>query len=175
MDNKSLQSLKETFLLMSQYSQIESKLKESGVVRSRKVVADYGEWLSTILFPIIMEDNLSEEGYDCIDPKTKERYQIKTVRKTPGNNVATWCRGKFIKGKSFDWWIVIRFSESFKIRELYKVPFCAIKNGEFTLVKSGSYNLTWKKMKDGGYMLNPTKASNLSCNKKVIDFIFEKK
>lgn len=160
--------------LMKQYSDVEKELKAIKVIRSRKIIADYGEWLSEKLFSLKRVNEKNKKGYDCYDPKTEEKYQIKTVRKSKGNNAATWCHKKYIEEKCFDYWVVIRFNDFFEIRELYKVPFLAIKNGTFGFMKSkNSYNLSWDKMKKNGFFIDSKKDLKSRKKKDFVNIVFE--
>lgn len=154
MSNEMARIIKKAHLLLDGLESIEKGLQEIGVIRSRRIVGDLGEWLSTQIFSLVLEKGQTNKGFDCIHPSTKERYQIKTARKANTNLSPIRIKKKSITNREFDWLVIIRLNDSFRIRELYKVS-CETIESRFSLHTNGLYIMSWKKMADDGYQFNP--------------------
>src|SRR5208283_3850005 len=73
--------------LLQEYNQIILKLKEAGVLKSDKLVADYGEYLCAKMLNLTRMESSVNKDYDAVD-KDGKKYQIKT-RKYSAENKAT--------------------------------------------------------------------------------------
>jgi len=66
--------------LLIQYRNIVNKLKEAGIIRSSKVVADYGEYIASRKLNLSLVESSIQKDYDAFD-KDNKKYQIKTKRR----------------------------------------------------------------------------------------------
>jgi len=70
------------------YGRVVDRLKRAGVIRSGKVVADYGEFIATKRLHLKLNRSSNERGYDAIGLADGKRYEIK-ARKSNRWNWAT--------------------------------------------------------------------------------------
>jgi hypothetical protein len=63
--------------LLHAYRQSVEALKDRGVIRSSKVLADYAEWLATTALHLTLVEGGAQKGFDAVDPETGLTYQVK--------------------------------------------------------------------------------------------------
>ncbi|MEE8167453.1 MAG: hypothetical protein V3T58_01105 [Candidatus Hydrothermarchaeales archaeon] len=149
-DNK-LQQLKVVISLLEKYNKIEEKLKELKIVRTRKVISEVGEWYVSILFNCKINTNPSEKGFDCIDPETGKKIEIKTIRKSESNPIGYRLSKDKVERQIFDELIILRLGDNFRIRQLFKLDRDDISEENFSLLSSAKYNLSWNSLKKGNF------------------------
>jgi hypothetical protein len=104
--------------LLLQYNEILKKLRDKGVIRTSKLVGEYGEYVAIKKLGLDLAKS-GNRGYDAIDSKGK-KYEIKT-RKSMSYNKAT----KFqVTNKifDFDFLICIIFDDDWNLTKFYKIP-----------------------------------------------------
>ena len=104
--------------LLLQYNEILKKLRDNDVIRTSKLVGEYGEYVAIKKLGLELAKS-GNKGYDAIDSKGK-KYEIKT-RKSMSYNKAT----KFQvtnKELDFDFLICIIFDENWNLTKFYKIP-----------------------------------------------------
>ena len=108
--------------LLFQYNEILAKLKENNVIRTSKLVAEYGEYVAVLkLKKAGLELAKSgNKGYDAIDSKGKT-YEIKTRKQMPYNTPTNFqVRKEQIKNTDF--LLCLYFDNNWKLTKLYKIP-----------------------------------------------------
>ncbi len=93
-------------------------LNTLGVIRSRRFVSDYGEWLVTQIFGGTRADSKTQKGWDI--ELNGERIQVKTHSKA-ADNPNRWSS---VSGapEDFDSLAVVVLDESFWVKDVYKIP-----------------------------------------------------
>jgi len=130
--------------LLNQMSCIEAELRTLGVIRSRKLLGDLGEWYASLLFGFELAAGLSQKGYDCVCPKTGKKIQVKTDRKGNGQNATVWMPEWNPESDSqpFDDLVIFWLAEDFRIKECYRLSIEQLTAKNFSKMKSGKLNLT---------------------------------
>jgi hypothetical protein len=97
-------------------------LKNDGIIRTKNLVGDLGEYYCSQLFNLTLNKNVVETGYDAIDNDDK-KVEIKT-RRTPEG------RAKVIfRSFNFDYCLYIELNEYFEPVTVLKIlPSEIIKN-----------------------------------------------
>lgn len=95
-------------------------LKNDGVIRSKNLVGDLGEYYCKILFNLTLEPDKVNKGFDAKDIKEK-RVEIKT-RRTPED------KSKIIfKGFDFKYCYFVVLNDFFQPETIYKIKSSMIK------------------------------------------------
>ena len=100
-----------------------TKLKDLGVIRSRRFTGDLGEWYVATLWDGEAAESQTEKAWDIRLP-SKERAQVKTQTYDQGN------RWNYLDSDPdlFDRLIAVILNEDFTIRDLYDVPASDLKS-----------------------------------------------
>jgi hypothetical protein len=106
--------------LLINYRDIINKLKEIGVIRTGKVVSDYGEYVASKKLRLKLANSSVNKGYDAID-KNNKKYEIKTRKAT------AWNRPKIFPIKqeqleSADYLVYVEFDDDWELVKLLKIP-----------------------------------------------------
>jgi len=109
--------------LLKEYTKIIDKLKEGGIIRSSKLVADYGEYLASKKLKLTLEKNPTNKGHDAIDSKGK-KYEIKT-RKEYSWNIPT--RINFKANNNADFLVYVGLDNEWGIKDMLVIPKKEIK------------------------------------------------
>ena len=99
-----------------------SKLKDLGIIRSRRFIGDLGEWYVATLWGARMSNNQVEKGWDLKTPEGV-RLQVKTQTYDREN------RWNYLDSDLglFDRLIAVILNDDFTIRDLYDVPAAELK------------------------------------------------
>ena len=111
---------KEIKKLLNEYTHISEKLKKAGVIRTGKVVADYGEYVVSKKLGLKLAGSSVNKGYDAVDTKGK-KYEVKT-RKATAWNKPTIFPVKQNQISTVDFLIYIEFDNKWDIKKLLKIP-----------------------------------------------------
>ena len=98
-------------------------LRRLSVVRSRKWVADYGEWLVAAAFCGTIAESKTQTGWDV--RTATERIQVKTHSKA-FDNPNRWSAVN-PNTAAYDALAIVVLNEQFRVTEFYKVPSLALK------------------------------------------------
>ena len=142
LDNSGLNLLKDSEIkkLLLQYNEILKKLRDNGIIRTSKLVGEYGEYVAIKKLGLELAKS-GNRGYDAIDSNGK-KYEIKT-RKSMSYNKAT----KFeVRNKKldFDFLICIVFDDDWNLTKFYKIPSSKVvlSKGTMTIKKElEKYNI----------------------------------
>lgn len=89
-------------------------LKDDGIIRTKNLVGDLGEYYCSQKFNLTLNDNVVESGFDAKDKKGK-KVEIKT-RRTPDN------RAKIIfRSFEFDYCLYVELNEYYEPIQIIKV------------------------------------------------------
>lgn len=102
------------------YNRILGTLRENGVIRTNRVVADYGEYIASKNLGLSLNKSPSQKGYDATDAQGR-KYQIKARKDMPYNK-ATIFPADLNKLDDVDYLIYVGFSDDWKVRDLLKIP-----------------------------------------------------
>ena len=122
----------EIIKLLNKYTDIIEKLREAGVIRTGKVVGDYGEYVASKRLNIKLVGNSVNKGYDAIDRNGK-KYEIKTRK------AVTWNRPNVFpinlkQLRVIDFLIYVEFDNDWSLVKLLKIPKEAIKANQYNRV-----------------------------------------
>ena len=127
---------KETQKLLIEYRDVINKLKKLGIVRTGKVVADYGEYIASKKLGLTLMSSSVNKGYDATD-KNGKKYEIK-ARKDTAWNKATVFNLKKEQLELFDFLIYVGFDDNWNVVKMLKIPSLEVKtkaSGKVTITK----------------------------------------
>lgn len=138
-----------------------NELEESGIIRSRRIVGDIGEFYACRRLGLIISERRNEKGIDARDNK-ELTYEIKTRRVyESGRRISETRRLNNLVGKSADYLIVVVLDRKFKCAGMWLLP---IKN----LTNPKSANLKVVNTTSGTKNLIPSQISWLKTGEKFI-------
>ena len=104
------------------------QLEKSGVVRSRRIVGDIGEFYACQRLNLVLCGNQNQEGFDASD-KQGRTFEIKTRRVyTSGRRVSETRRLNNLVGKKADYLIVVTLNRSFRCSGMWIMPMKNVEN-----------------------------------------------
>jgi len=106
--------------LLIQYRNIVNKLKEAGIIRSSKVVADYGEYIASRKLNLSLVESSIQKDYDAFD-KDNKKYQIKTRKATAWNKPGIFPI-KQTSLEDIDYVIYVELDDNWNLIKLLKIP-----------------------------------------------------
>jgi len=118
----------EIIKLLNKYTDIIEKLRGARVIRTAKVVADYGEYIASKRLNLKLVGNSVNKGYDAIDCDGK-KYEIKTRKATAWNNPNIFP----INPKQLlvaDFLIYLEFDNNWNLLKLLKIPIRKIRENK---------------------------------------------
>lgn len=130
--------------LFNKRYKIEDKLKNLGVVRSNRFVADFGEWLACKLYNGTLSKDKNEKGWDFKANGIK--YQVKTHHKAEKNKSAY----SLIKDLDFPV-LIFELIPNYRVKSIYYITTHELSklNKEGHLVeKRNRFNLKWRYCKN---------------------------
>ena len=136
---------KEIKKLLNKYTHINEILKNAGIVRTGKVVADYGEYVASKRLNLTLAGSSGNKGYDALDANGK-KYEIKT-RKATAWNKPTIFPVKQNQLSIIDFLIYVEFDNEWNLIKLLKIPTKeVIKNKYNKVVVSQDLVKKWNKL-----------------------------
>jgi len=115
----------EIIKLLNKYTDIIEKLRGAGVIRTGKVVADYGEYVASKRLDLKLVGSPVNKGYDAIDRNGK-KYEIKTRKAVTWNSPNIFpINPKQLR--VIDFLIYVEFDNNWNLVKLLKIPTGAIK------------------------------------------------
>lgn len=107
-------------ILLNKYTYIIEELKRNEVIRTSKVVADYGEYIASKRMSLRLVGNSVNKGYDAVDVDGK-KYEIKTRKATAWNrpNVFPVNLNQL---SAIDFLIYVEFNNKWSLVKLLKIP-----------------------------------------------------
>ena len=114
MDDKKIKKL------LTKYTQVIEELKKANVIRSGKVVADYGEYVASKKLNLKLAESPVNKGYDALDKKGI-KYEIKT-RKATSWNTPNIFPVKQQQLSVIDFLIYVEFDNEWNLVKMLKIP-----------------------------------------------------
>jgi hypothetical protein len=108
--------------LMTGYRDSLAALKEKGVIRSSKVLADYAEWLSARGLGLQLAPAGAMKGYDAVDPSTGVTYQVKARHVVPPYMQPDLRGGGSLEPKPFDFLIGVLLDAEYGVIRAAVIP-----------------------------------------------------
>ncbi len=105
--------------LLLQYNEILKKLKDNHVIRTSKLVGEYGEYVAKNKLDLTLADS-GNKGYDATDDKGN-KYEIKSRKEMPYNKPNRWNMGAN-RLKLADFLICVEFDNDWNLSRFYKIP-----------------------------------------------------
>lgn len=113
--------------LLQEYAGIMAELRERKVMRSaNSPISDYAEWLASNALGLDLL-HLSTTGYDALDRRTKDRYEIKARRTVPASKPTMLSAIRGLEEKHFDYLLVVLFDADFAVKRAALIPYCLVK------------------------------------------------
>jgi hypothetical protein len=94
-------------------------LKDDGIIRTKNLVGDLGEYYCSQLFKLTLNNNVVEMGFDAKDNDEK-RVEIKT-RRTPESKAKV-----IFRSFDFDYCLFVELNEYYEPKQIIKVIPCEI-------------------------------------------------
>jgi hypothetical protein len=117
-----------------------NRMKEQGILRNQKdITGQLGEWVASILFDAEIAANGINAYWDLEDAEGK-KYQVKSHAKALTTS-ARWSKIEYAADAPIDFIIIVVFDPSYKLQELYKVPFEAALQ-----LRTGRFILNWSQI-----------------------------
>jgi hypothetical protein len=139
------------------------ELEKSGIIRSRRIVGDIGEFYACHKLNLEMSNNRNEKGIDA-KHKNGLTFEIKTRRVyKSGRRVSETRRLNNLVGKIADYLIVVTLDRSFKCSGMWLVPMHNLSNPK-------SANLKVVNTTQGTRNIVPSKIPGLKTGEKFISF-----
>jgi hypothetical protein len=135
-------------ILLKNFFKSLDELRDAKILINKKdFTGQIGEWLVEILFDGKRSNNSIEKGWDVKVDNTF--IQVKTHAKSETNN-ARWTAVKVdYKNIQIDFLIIVIFTENYKLKEFYKVPWKEVqKLAKVRGEKSPKSELTWNSVKN---------------------------
>lgn len=106
--------------LLLKYRDIIEELRNLGVIRTGKVVSDYGEYWVSKKLGLILERKTNNKGFDATDKKGK-KYEIKARKANSWNKPGIFLIRKE-QLKHSDFVIYVEFNNDWNVEKLLKIP-----------------------------------------------------
>ncbi len=106
--------------LLIRYRNLLNDLHKTGVIRTSKVVSDYGEYVVCKLLNLNRSDSKVQKGFDAID-SDGVKYEIK-ARKETSWHTPNLFRVTKKQLETSDFIIYIEFDDNWEIKKLLKIP-----------------------------------------------------
>ena len=105
---------------LNKYTEVIEKLKKAEIIRTGKIVADYGEYVASRKLKLKLASSSVNKGYDAIDSKGK-KYEIKTRKASIWNKPTIFpiTRSQF---EVVNFLIYVEFDNKWNLVRLLKIP-----------------------------------------------------
>lgn len=118
--------------LLIEYRNIVNRLKEKGIIRTTKVVSDYGEYVAAKKLGLQRDPNPSNKGYDAIDEQGR-KYEIKTRKATAWNKPTIFPVNED-QLRSADFIIYVEFDDDWNLVKLLRIPTSEVQYNKYKRV-----------------------------------------
>lgn len=148
---------------INEFAKVYEELEQNGIIRSRRIVGDIGEFYACKHLDLQQSENRNEKG---IDARNKDglTFEIKTRRVyTSDRRISETRRLNNLVGKTADYLIVVTIDKSFKCSGMWIIPMINILNPK-------SANLKIVNTTIGTKNLIPSRINWLSSGEKFISF-----
>ena len=118
--------------LLKQYTTTIDELRNIGVIKTGKVIPDYGEFMASKKMGLKLMTSSVNKGYDAVDKKGN-KYEIKT-RKANLWNKPTIFPVNATQLAVADFLVYIEFDNEWNITKLLKIPCKEVKSNKYNRV-----------------------------------------
>jgi hypothetical protein len=119
---------KKTLSLLQNFAKTYSQLKKEGIIRSRKVVGDIGEFYASKKLNLNLSSNLNQKGIDATN-SLGLKFEIKTRRVyESGRRLGETRRLNNLICKNADYLIIVTLDRAFQCSGMWIMPFKNIIN-----------------------------------------------
>lgn len=126
---------------LSDLCSAQETLQRLGIIRSQRLVADFGEWFAAQLLSMSLCTSRTQHGWDLEAPG--KRVQVKTHAKAETNRARRTTLRKDVL--EFDDLAVIVLTSTYRVRAVYLVPREAVES--LAPYKDGKRVLVWSALK----------------------------
>jgi hypothetical protein len=126
---------------LSDLCSAQATLQRLGIIRSQRMVADFGEWFASQLLSMSLCSNRTQQGWDL--ESSGKRIQVKTHAKALTNRARRTTLRK--DALEFDELAVVVLTETYRVRAFYLVPREAVET--LAPYKDGKRVLSWNALK----------------------------
>ncbi len=113
---------------IKKFGDLYCNLQSKGVIRSRRIVGDLGEFYASQELNLILNENLNEKGVDAYDKKGL-KYEIKTRRVyESGRRAGKSRRLNNLVGKESEYLVVVALDRSFRCAGMWLIPMKNVHN-----------------------------------------------
>ena len=113
---------------ISKFGQLYEALRENGIIRSRRIVGDLGEFYACQYLNLSLNENKNEKGVDAVD-KNGVKYEVKTRRVyESGRRKSKSRRLNNLVGKESKYLVVVALDRSFNCAGIWKMPMKNVHN-----------------------------------------------
>lgn len=127
-DSKGIKIPKSKQTEIFKFGKLYESLREHGIIRSRRIVGDLGEFYACQHLSLTLNENKNEKGVDAIDNKGV-RYEVKTRRVyESGRRKGKTRLMNNLVGKESEYLVVVVLDRSFKCAGMWKIPMKNISN-----------------------------------------------
>lgn len=110
------------------FGKLYESLRENGIIRSRRIVGDLGEFYASQYLNLILNENKNEKGVDAYDKKGV-KYEIKTRRVyESGRRTGKSRRLNNLVGKDSEFLVVVSLDRSFNCAGMWLIPMKNVHN-----------------------------------------------
>lgn len=110
------------------FGKIYCALQSEGIIRSRRIVGDLGEYYASQELGLILNKNKNEKGVDALD-KRGVKYEIKTRRVyESGRRMGKSRRLNNLVGKDSEYLVVVVLDRSFRCAGMWLLPMKNVSN-----------------------------------------------
>lgn len=118
----------ETKIAISDFANSYQNLEANGIIKSRRIVGDIGEFYACRQLNLRLAENKNEKGIDAIH-STGLTFEIKTRRVyESGRRVSETRRLNNLVGKTADYLVVVTLDRFFKCSGMWLIPLSNLKN-----------------------------------------------
>lgn len=111
---------------LENYFKVLNRIKELGIAQNQKdFTSQVGEWLTEVIFNGKRAESGNQKYWDV--ETTQGKIQVKTHAKSK-TTTARWSAIKFDIDADVNFVVIIVFSENYKLKEFYKVPWADCLN-----------------------------------------------
>lgn len=113
---------------IKKFGELYCSLQSEGVIRSRRIVGDLGEFYASQELNLTLNENKNEKGVDAYD-RNGIKYEIKTRRVyESGRRTGKSRRLNNLVGKDSDFLVVVVLDRSFRCAGMWLIPMCNVRN-----------------------------------------------
>lgn len=111
--------------LLKKYNNILKKLEEGGVIRSSKIVSEYGEYIASKTLKLKLTESPIQKGYDAT--KNGKKYEIKSRKTTKKGTATVLPKPNEIQLSTADFLVGVIFDYNWDVKHKVRIPMKEVK------------------------------------------------